>query len=133
MVRQQSLWPSALGAAAGLAGGLGIDAVLGDPRRGHPVAAFGNVAAAAERAVHRDSRPVGAAYAGTLMLPGRTLLAFGALYPGALDHGGVWGGGWRLVASGFLHFSPIHLLFNMLCLVSWGMSDVSLERGHRAG
>lgn len=66
MPRQQSLWPSALGAAAGLAGGLGIDAVLGDPRRGHPVAAFGNVAAAAERAVHRDSRPVGAAYAGTL-------------------------------------------------------------------
>jgi len=55
-------WPTALG----LAGGLGLDAVLADPRRGHPVAAFGAVAAAAERVAHRDSRMVGTAYAGVL-------------------------------------------------------------------
>lgn len=55
-------WPSALG----LAGGMGLDAVLADPRRGHPVAGFGAVAAAAERILHRDSRVVGAAYAGVL-------------------------------------------------------------------
>lgn len=52
-------WPSALGVAAGL----GLDAVLADPRRGHPVALFGSVAAATERRVHRDSRVVGGAYA----------------------------------------------------------------------
>ena len=57
-----SAWSSAIG----LAGGLGLDAVLADPRRGHPVAAFGAVAAAAERVAHRDSRLVGTAYAGAL-------------------------------------------------------------------
>jgi adenosylcobinamide-phosphate synthase len=39
-----------------------MDAVLGDPRRGHPVAAFGNSAAAAERALYADSRVRGAVY-----------------------------------------------------------------------
>jgi adenosylcobinamide-phosphate synthase len=52
-------WPTAVG----LAGGLALDALLGDPRRGHPVAAFGSLAARAEDRVYRDSRPVGAGYA----------------------------------------------------------------------
>ena len=52
--------------AWGLAAGVGLDALLGDPRRGHPVALFGTVAAATERLVHRDSRAVGSAYAGAL-------------------------------------------------------------------
>jgi adenosylcobinamide-phosphate synthase len=56
------VWP----VAAGLAAGFGVDVVLADPRRGHPVAGFGTVAAAAERAMHRDSRLVGSAYAGAL-------------------------------------------------------------------
>jgi adenosylcobinamide-phosphate synthase len=47
------------GAALGYLG----DTVLGDPRRGHPVAGFGRVAAAAERAMWRDHRGAGAAYA----------------------------------------------------------------------
>lgn len=64
-----SSWPSALG----LAGGLGLDGVLADPRRGHPVAAFGAVAGRAERVVHRDSRAVGTAYA--LVLTGGAALA----------------------------------------------------------
>ena len=55
-------WP----VAAGLAAGLAADALLGDPRHGHPVAAFGTVAATVERRTHRDSRLVGAAYAGGL-------------------------------------------------------------------
>ncbi len=50
-----SAWPTAAG--------LGLDAVLGDPRRGHPVAAFGAVAARAERLGYKDSRAVGAVYA----------------------------------------------------------------------
>ncbi|MGW2744201.1 cobalamin biosynthesis protein [Streptomyces sp. NPDC001450] len=46
----------AYGAAAGLVG----DLVLGDPRRGHPVAAFGRAAAAVERALWHDHRGWGA-------------------------------------------------------------------------
>lgn len=68
-----SSWPSALG----LAGGLGLDGVLADPRRGHPVAAFGSVAGRAERALHRDSRAAGIVYA--LALSGGTALAGAAL------------------------------------------------------
>ncbi|WP_329458471.1 cobalamin biosynthesis protein [Streptomyces sp. NBC_01497] len=50
----------AFGAAAGL--GLIADAVLGDPRRGHPVAAFGRCAGAAERLLWHDDRGRGALF-----------------------------------------------------------------------
>ncbi|MFF9690960.1 cobalamin biosynthesis protein [Streptomyces sp. NPDC014623] len=46
----------AYGAAAGLVG----DLLLGDPRRGHPVAAFGRAAAGAENRLWRDHRGWGA-------------------------------------------------------------------------
>ncbi|MFI6472425.1 cobalamin biosynthesis protein [Streptomyces sp. NPDC050516] len=46
----------AYGATAGLLG----DLLLGDPRRGHPVAAFGRAAGAVERALWRDHRGWGA-------------------------------------------------------------------------
>src|SRR5213080_646494 len=49
--------------AAGIALGAAADLLLGDPRRGHPVAGFGRGAAALERLVWRDSRAVGAGYA----------------------------------------------------------------------
>ncbi|WP_078910343.1 cobalamin biosynthesis protein [Streptomyces sp. NRRL S-87] len=48
----------AYGAAVGLIG----DRILGDPRRGHPVAAFGRAAAAVERALWRDHRGLGAVH-----------------------------------------------------------------------
>ncbi|GAA1424342.1 cobalamin biosynthesis protein [Streptomyces thermospinosisporus] len=48
----------AYGAAAGLLG----DLLLGDPRRGHPVAAFGRAAAAVERVLWRDHRGWGAVH-----------------------------------------------------------------------
>ncbi|WDF37119.1 cobalamin biosynthesis protein [Streptomyces sp. T12] len=48
----------AYGAAAGLLG----DLLLGDPRRGHPVAAFGRAAAAVERVLWRDHRAWGAVH-----------------------------------------------------------------------
>ncbi|MGW0736170.1 cobalamin biosynthesis protein [Streptomyces sp. NPDC002851] len=46
----------AYGAAAGLLG----DLLFGDPRRGHPVAAFGRAAGAVERVLRRDHRGAGA-------------------------------------------------------------------------
>ncbi|MEU7427284.1 cobalamin biosynthesis protein [Streptomyces sp. NPDC048362] len=48
----------AYGAAAGLLG----DLLLGDPRRGHPVAAFGRAAAAVEGALWHDHRGWGAVH-----------------------------------------------------------------------
>jgi adenosylcobinamide-phosphate synthase len=50
-----------------LAVGYGADLVFGDPRRWHPVAGFGRVALAAERAVYGPSRRRGALYAGALV------------------------------------------------------------------
>ncbi|MFP5020626.1 cobalamin biosynthesis protein [Pseudonocardia phyllosphaerae] len=52
--------------AAGLMIGIAADAAFGDPRRGHPVAGFGAVAAALERRVYRDSVGAGAGYAAVL-------------------------------------------------------------------
>lgn len=49
--------------ATGLALGAAADLLLGDPRRGHPVAGFGTTAAALERWVWRDSRIAGTGYA----------------------------------------------------------------------
>ncbi|WTW94222.1 cobalamin biosynthesis protein [Streptomycetaceae bacterium NBC_01309] len=49
--------------ALGLALGVALDVLVGDPRRAHPVAAFGTVAGALERRMYADSRPRGAAYA----------------------------------------------------------------------
>ncbi|NGO72251.1 cobalamin biosynthesis protein [Streptomyces boncukensis] len=51
--------PYACGAALGFLG----DLLLGDPRRGHPVAAFGRAAAALERRMWRDDRGAGAVFA----------------------------------------------------------------------
>jgi len=53
--------------AAAIALGAGADLAFGDPRRGHPVAAFGHAAAALERVAHRPTRRAGAAYAGLLV------------------------------------------------------------------
>ena len=52
--------------ALGLLAGVALDQVIPDPRRGHPVAAFGTAAARLERAMWRDDRGRGAAYAAVL-------------------------------------------------------------------
>jgi adenosylcobinamide-phosphate synthase len=49
--------------AAGIALGVLVDAVVGDPRRGHPVAAFGRWAGALERRGYARSRARGVGYA----------------------------------------------------------------------
>jgi adenosylcobinamide-phosphate synthase len=67
----------AAGVAAGLSLGLALDAAIGDPRRGHPVAAFGVAAGRLEQWVWRDSRVAGASYTavcvGAPVLAGRWL------------------------------------------------------------
>jgi adenosylcobinamide-phosphate synthase len=55
------------GRATGLLAGVVADALLGDPRRGHPVAVFGAAAARLERTWWADSRPRGAVYAAVLV------------------------------------------------------------------
>jgi adenosylcobinamide-phosphate synthase len=54
--------------AAGLAGGVLLDALAGDPHRGHPVAAFGRAAGRLEDRVYADDRLRGTAYAGACVL-----------------------------------------------------------------
>ena len=51
--------PVHLPTAAGLTLGSAADLLLGDPRRGHPVAGFGSAAAALERVTWRDDRLAG--------------------------------------------------------------------------
>ena len=61
----------------GLLLGTALDAVLPDPRRGHPVAGFGTAATALERRIYADDRARGALYAGICVggavLAGRAL------------------------------------------------------------
>lgn len=53
--------------AAGLLLGYAADLLLADPRRGHPVAAFGSVASALERRTWRDDRRAGVAHVAILV------------------------------------------------------------------
>jgi adenosylcobinamide-phosphate synthase len=75
-------WP----AAAGIAAGVIADAVLGDPRRGHPVALFGQAASRLEDRLYADSRPRGAGYAAACV----ALAAAPALAAGRLTMGRPW-------------------------------------------
>jgi adenosylcobinamide-phosphate synthase len=58
----------ALALAGGLLAGVALDALLGDPRRGHPVAAFGRGATALERRIYADDRTRGALYTAACVL-----------------------------------------------------------------
>lgn len=49
--------------------GMGLDAVLGEPRRAHPLVAFGRLAQAIEARLHRDRRVSGLAAWGLAVLP----------------------------------------------------------------
>ncbi|MBM0123773.1 cobalamin biosynthesis protein [Pimelobacter simplex] len=70
--------------AAGILLGYAADRLLADPRRGHPVAGFGQVAAALERRMWRDDRPTGVLYVGTLV---GGVVALGVLAERALPRG----------------------------------------------
>lgn len=88
---------------AGMLGGYLADLVLGDPRRGHPVALFGAAAANLEQVTYRDSRVAGAAHVGLLVgvvgLLGLALQRRGGWLAGALA---TWVslGGTSLVRAG---------------------------------
>jgi adenosylcobinamide-phosphate synthase len=56
----------------GLLLGMAADGVLGDPQRGHPVAAFGKVAQRLERALYRDAKTSGVLY--TVVVGGGAVL-----------------------------------------------------------
>jgi adenosylcobinamide-phosphate synthase len=56
-----------LARAAGLAAGFAADRLLGDPRRWHPVAGFGVLAAGLERRVYADRRTRGVLHAAVLV------------------------------------------------------------------
>ncbi|AKT52869.1 cobalamin biosynthesis protein CobD [Arsenicicoccus sp. oral taxon 190] len=58
-------WPR----AAGLVLGHLADVVLADPRRGHPVAAFGRAATWVERATYRPERGAGVGHVAVLVVP----------------------------------------------------------------
>jgi len=53
---------------------------------------------------------------GLASIPAEMLFRYGAMYSLAIDRHEYW----RLVAYGFLHADPVHLIVNMLCLVLWG-------------
>lgn len=79
------------GRAAGLALGCLADAVFGDPRRGHPVALFGNAATLLERVVYADRRSAGIAHTGLLI--GTVLAATVAADRAAARRGPAWTAG----------------------------------------
>jgi adenosylcobinamide-phosphate synthase len=56
--------PAPVADAVGIVAGFALDALLGDPRRFHPVAGFGMLAGALERRVYSSNRRAGAAFAG---------------------------------------------------------------------
>ncbi|MFF0555302.1 cobalamin biosynthesis protein [Streptomyces sp. NPDC004266] len=74
--RGRSVSPATGVFAYGAALGLAVDLLVGDPRRGHPVAAFGRAAARVERALWRDHRGWGVLH--TAVCAGATVTA-GAL------------------------------------------------------
>ncbi|OBI66881.1 cobalamin biosynthesis protein [Mycobacterium sp. E796] len=69
--------------AAGVLAGYLADLALSDPSRGHPVALFGQAAAALERATYRDAKGAGALHAG-LLVGAVTLLGRGVSRRGGL-------------------------------------------------
>lgn len=64
--------------AAGLLIGTALDALIPDPRRGHPVAIFGTASSALERRTYADNRRRGAVFAGVCVGAAVTL---GAVLP----------------------------------------------------
>ena len=65
--RRQDLVRPPVGRALGILLGFAADRVLGDPRRLHPVAGFGQAASRLEKYLYADSRPAGVSYTAALV------------------------------------------------------------------
>lgn len=81
--------------AFGVLAGVALDALLADPRRGHPVALFGRAAAALERRLYGDARPAGIRYVAACVGPVALLGLAAARTPdprvrGALAAAATW-------------------------------------------
>lgn len=67
------------------------------------------------------------AFAGLVLMEGdvsisvKTIVTFGGLVPLEWLDGEYW----RFLAAGFLHFGPMHIVTNGICLIAWG---IPLER-----
>ncbi|MFC7219728.1 cobalamin biosynthesis protein [Streptomyces polyrhachis] len=101
-----STGPASTAFTCGVVLGFAADLAAGDPRRGHPVAAFGRLAGALERRLWRDHRGWGAAHAvvctGAAVLTAAALQRLTRQHPGlraALALGATWSvlGGTSLV------------------------------------
>ncbi len=77
----------------GVLAGYLADVALGDPKRGHPVAVFGRVAAKLEQVTYRDSRIAGAVHVGLLV---GTVGLLGAAVQQAAERGGRF---WSISAT----------------------------------
>ncbi|HYO03210.1 MAG TPA: cobalamin biosynthesis protein [Mycobacterium sp.] len=89
---------SSRGRAVGLAAGCLADLLLADPRRGHPVAAFGTAASALERLTYSDVRAAGVAHTGVLF---GGLAALGAVADSAAARRGP---GWTAAVTAVVTF-----------------------------
>lgn len=67
MVTKVGVVPRISARAAGIAAGFLADVVFADPRRGHPVAGFGRVAARLEQTTYRDSQIAGLGHVAALL------------------------------------------------------------------
>jgi adenosylcobinamide-phosphate synthase len=105
---------------AGVLAGYLVDVALGDPGRGHPVAAFGRAAATLERLTYRDSKAAGAVHVGVLV--GAVSLLGAALQRTADRRGPPW----SVVATGAATW--VSLGGTSLVRTGLAMADL-LERG----
>jgi adenosylcobinamide-phosphate synthase len=104
-------------------GGYLADLVFGDPRRGHPVAGFGAVAAALERLTYRDTRTAGVVH--TSLLIGVVSVFSAALQSAAGRRGPAWS------AAGTAAATWTALGGTSLLRVGESMADL-LDRGDTA-
>ncbi|OJZ73317.1 cobalamin biosynthesis protein [Mycobacterium paraffinicum] len=109
---------------AGVLAGYLADVALGDPARGHPVAAFGRAAAELERVTYRDTRLAGAVHVGVLV---GTVSMFGAMLQRAAGRGG-----WPWSVAATAGASWVSIGGTSLARTGLAMSEL-LERGDVEG